>query len=261
MGSGSINFDRAVGYYDRSRMMTLEAEAQVVALLAEELAGRGRCLEIGIGTGRIALPLADAGIPMAGVDISSGMVSLLVAKAGGIVPFPLALADATALPFPADSFDAGLGSHVFHLIPPWRQALSELVRVVRPGGVILVSLRGGSHEAFKDIGERFAAEAGFSREAVGVRGTEELDEAFLAAGARVRPLPPVMERTQVLPEEVIGRFERGEFSYTWDIPDDVRAEAADRIRAWARQEYGALDKPIATERAIGWRAYDLPAGG
>lgn len=98
MGSGSVNFDRAVGYYDHTRHVTPEAEAEITALLSGELSGRGRCLEIGVGSGRIALPLALAGVAMAGVDISAGMIGLLVEKAGGRAPFPLALADATRLP-------------------------------------------------------------------------------------------------------------------------------------------------------------------
>ncbi len=54
----------------------------VVDLLAE-LAGGGRALELGIGTGRIALPLAERGVPVAGIDASAAMVARLRAKPGG----------------------------------------------------------------------------------------------------------------------------------------------------------------------------------
>ena len=54
----------------------------VVELLAE-LAGRGGALELGIGTGRIALPLAERGVRVAGIDSSDAMVSRLRAKPGG----------------------------------------------------------------------------------------------------------------------------------------------------------------------------------
>ena len=53
-----------------------------VELLAE-LAGRGRALELGIGTGRIALPLAKRGVPVHGIELSRAMVAQLRAKAGG----------------------------------------------------------------------------------------------------------------------------------------------------------------------------------
>jgi SAM-dependent methyltransferase len=46
------------------------------------LAGKGRALELAIGTGRIALPLAARGVPVAGIDLSQPMVARLRAKAG-----------------------------------------------------------------------------------------------------------------------------------------------------------------------------------
>ena len=57
-------------------------EAQTVAFL-KQLAGEGRTLELAIGTGRIALPLAAQGIPIDGIDISPAMVAQLRSKPGG----------------------------------------------------------------------------------------------------------------------------------------------------------------------------------
>jgi SAM-dependent methyltransferase len=47
------------------------------------LAGDGAALELGIGTGRIALPLAERGVPVHGIDLSEAMVARLKAKPGG----------------------------------------------------------------------------------------------------------------------------------------------------------------------------------
>lgn len=57
-------------------------ENAAVAFL-EELAGRGPALELAIGTGRIALPLAARGIRVDGIDISSAMIAQLRSKPGG----------------------------------------------------------------------------------------------------------------------------------------------------------------------------------
>src|SRR5213593_605183 len=54
----------------------------VVDLLVE-LAGSGRALELGIGTGRIALPLAQRGVPVHGIELSKAMAATLRAKPGG----------------------------------------------------------------------------------------------------------------------------------------------------------------------------------
>jgi SAM-dependent methyltransferase len=48
-----------------------------------EIAGSGRALELGIGTGRIALPLAKRGVPVHGIELSKAMVARLRAKPGG----------------------------------------------------------------------------------------------------------------------------------------------------------------------------------
>jgi SAM-dependent methyltransferase len=55
----------------------------VVAAFLEQLAGPGPALELAIGAGRIALPLAARGIRVDGIDISTAMVEQLRAKAGG----------------------------------------------------------------------------------------------------------------------------------------------------------------------------------
>jgi SAM-dependent methyltransferase len=57
-------------------------EVEAVAFL-EEHAGSGPALELAIGTGRIALPLAARGIQVDGIDISPAMIARLRAKPGG----------------------------------------------------------------------------------------------------------------------------------------------------------------------------------
>jgi SAM-dependent methyltransferase len=70
--------------YDESlgAMSEVSKVRPAVDLLAE-LAGSGSALELGIGTGRIALPLAERGVPVHGIDLSPAMVDRLRAKPGG----------------------------------------------------------------------------------------------------------------------------------------------------------------------------------
>jgi SAM-dependent methyltransferase len=70
--------------YDESEsgMFDPVAVDATVGVLAG-LAGSGRALELGIGTGRIALPLARRGVPVHGIDLSRAMVARLRAKPGG----------------------------------------------------------------------------------------------------------------------------------------------------------------------------------
>jgi hypothetical protein len=78
-------FDEGVAAtYDDSTaaMSTPEAVDPVVRFLAA-LAGSGRALELGIGTGRIAVPLAVHGVPVHGIELSRAMAARIAGKPGG----------------------------------------------------------------------------------------------------------------------------------------------------------------------------------
>lgn len=70
--------------YDEAHAEVFQADvvAPAVDVLAD-LAEGGRALELGIGTGRIALPLAERGVPVHGIELSGAMVDRLRAKPGG----------------------------------------------------------------------------------------------------------------------------------------------------------------------------------
>jgi SAM-dependent methyltransferase len=76
--------ERVAARYDESSAEMFEPEVvdPAVDFLAE-LAGEGRALELGIGTGRIALPLAQRGVPVHGIDLSRAMTSRLREKPSG----------------------------------------------------------------------------------------------------------------------------------------------------------------------------------
>lgn len=73
----------AATYDERSDDMFAPDLVGTTADFLAELAGGGRALELGIGTGRIALPLARRGVPVHGIDLSRAMVERLRAKPGG----------------------------------------------------------------------------------------------------------------------------------------------------------------------------------
>jgi SAM-dependent methyltransferase len=73
----------AATYDDASDPMFSPAVVDPVVDLLAQLAGDGRALELGIGTGRIALPLAARGVPVHGLELSNAMVARLRAKPGG----------------------------------------------------------------------------------------------------------------------------------------------------------------------------------
>jgi len=88
--------------YDESSAEMFEPSVVEPAVdFLAELAADGRALELGIGTGRVALPLAARGVPVHGIELSKAMVARLRAKPGGdeigvtIGDFSTATADGT----------------------------------------------------------------------------------------------------------------------------------------------------------------------
>lgn len=258
--TGSIRFDRAADHYDRTRAISDEAMARTIGLLAGELVGRGPILEVGVGTGLLALPLHDTGVLPVGLDLTEAMLRRLVDKAGGRAPpFPLVLGDATRMPFGDHAFGGAYLRWVLHLIPDWRRALAEIVRVVRPGGVLLANLGAYDGER-REVHERFAELAGISIRPVGLDwgAVDELDGAMRDRGATARELPPVREEGEYTIGGFLDEIRDNVFSWTWPLPDDVRLRAVERLRPWAKERFGALDEVRPFEHATIWRAYDLP---
>ncbi|MGW0519920.1 methyltransferase domain-containing protein [Crossiella sp. NPDC003009] len=102
----------------------------------------GRVLDFGCGLGRLSNALAETGCQVVGVDIAPSMVE----QAKAMSRFPerteFVAYDGRALPFPDASFDGVLSLIVLQHIPPLPKVASllELVRVVRPGGVLVLQL-------------------------------------------------------------------------------------------------------------------------
>jgi SAM-dependent methyltransferase len=254
--SGSISFDDAAGFYDKTRALSPDAAERVTDLLMSELDGRHRVLEIGVGTGRIALPLVAKGVSMVGVDLARNMLVRLIDNAGGTAPFPLVQADATLLPLADRSFDAAVVSWVLHLIGAWREVLAELVRTVG-SGVIVIDVGGEKESITSDLTWRFKDVAGVTDWPRGVADPDEVDRELTGLGAKARHLDPVLEVVDSTLEHHIGLLERGIYSVTWGLDEATRRAAAADLRAWAEDRYGSLTEVRRMEITHIWRAYDL----
>ena len=260
----SVNFDRAAEYYDATRALPHEAMASLLRVLVTELAERQPCLEIGVGTGRIARPLHARGIAMAGLDISEAMLRRLVTNADGVSPFPLLLADASGLPLAAQSFGSVLAVHVLHLIPAWREAVDEAVRVLRPGGALIASFPSGEAGTRQQVQmapwrpavREVLARHGIARVRSGA-GTPRDVESYLGDRAAARMLPPVrVLETQTL-AGTLRDLEAQLYSWTWPYPrEQVLAAGAD-IRAWAQGQDVRLDEEHPVEGTLEWWAFDV----
>ena len=131
-------FDRIARVYDlMNRVMTVGMDEQWRRRAADlAAAGPGsRALDVATGTGDLAIELASRGADVTGVDFSEGMLEIARQKAPHLT---FAAGNALALDFPDSSFDAatvGFGARNFDDLG---RGLSEMARVVKPGGRVVV---------------------------------------------------------------------------------------------------------------------------
>ena len=138
-------FDRIAGLYDRMNSVMTAGLHHRWRARAVELASPppdGSALDVATGTGDLAIALAlamGAGGEVVGSDFSTRMLELARAKAAGLdEPIRFEVANALELPYPDDAFDVatvGFGARNFSSL---ERGLSEMVRVVKPGGRVVV---------------------------------------------------------------------------------------------------------------------------
>ena len=108
-----------------------EYEDQIIPLVVSELAGVANVLDIGTGDGQIARALTATGCKVTGVDPTSAQITVAGERGGGP---SYVQSGACPLPFADASFDAALACLVFEHIDDVDGAISEVARVLRPGG-------------------------------------------------------------------------------------------------------------------------------
>ena len=126
----------AAVYDDHHGRMDPEPAAEFLA----GMAGDGRVLELAIGTGRVALPLAARGIRVEGVDASAAMIERLRAKPGG-ESIPVTVGDMAQVPVSGPFRLVYLVCNtLFGLLTQERQSecFGNVARVLEPGGVFVI---------------------------------------------------------------------------------------------------------------------------
>ncbi len=127
----SASYDTQMRFFDR--VLFGDSRAWVCAQAT------GDTLEVGIGTG-LNLPLYPPGIPLTGIDISPAMLAIAHDRARQLGrEVDLREADASALPFGDASFDTVVCTFSLCAIPDHHHAVSEMHRVLRPGGLLLLA--------------------------------------------------------------------------------------------------------------------------
>jgi SAM-dependent methyltransferase len=251
----SVSFDRAADYYDATRSLPAEVARAQTALLLDELGEPARpVLEIGIGTGRIAAPLADRH-RVIGIDLSREMLRVLAAKESGVVAVQ---GDVVRLPFRSAVFGAVIACHVLHLVRDWPGAVDEARRVLVPGGVLLAS-RGRPREGLgAELDARVREAAGMTEPFIGLDDLAELDARLAAAGWEVRQPPPIPSRSDRVVADYLEGLQANRFSWTWPLTEEQRRTAVEQVGAWVTERLGDPARVALPSPPIRWHAYRCP---
>ena len=246
--------ERVAARYDESHSERFD-QASVdppVDFLAD-LAGTGRALELGIGTGRIALPLAQRGVPVSGIELSKAMVARLRAKPGGAA-IAVTIGDfATATAEGTFSVAYLVFNTILNLTTQAAQVacFRNVAAHLEPGGCFVIEV---------EVPELRQLPPGETIRAFHVRGTSGgIDEYDVAAQGL----------TSHHFEIVDGRLERFSvpFRYAWPSELDLMAELAgmslrERWSGWTREAFtsdsrahvSVWEKPVAPAGTAAGRA-------
>jgi ubiquinone/menaquinone biosynthesis C-methylase UbiE len=127
----SVSYDRQMGFYDRVLLGDSRAWGLCAGHRAHPGSGRGHWPEPVVLSGRVELT---------GIDFSPAMLGIAQARARQLGrTVDLREADAQALPFPAASFGTVVCTFALCAIPDERRAVAEMIRVLRPGGLLLLA--------------------------------------------------------------------------------------------------------------------------
>ena len=142
-------------------------------------------VDVGTGTGRLALVLAAAGAAVTGLDASGEMLDVARRRAADAgLTLDLSRADAHALPLPDQSVDAAVSSRVLMHVPDWQRCVAELCRVAR-WRVVIDFPSARSLAALESAMRRRQQRAGRAVEAYRVLTERDVAEALGTHGFRV----------------------------------------------------------------------------
>jgi ubiquinone/menaquinone biosynthesis C-methylase UbiE len=259
-----VSFDRVAHLYDATRGLPDDVRDRIVDALLRALGGGPSLsiLELGAGTGRIGRPLAAHGVSYTGIDISPAMLERFRAVLPAGASARLIEGDIMALPFADGSFNVVLAVHVFHLVPDWEAALDEALRVLEPGGTLVLG---------RDQGEPGSPAVEIRRkwrELLAARGVQlrathwavgAIEAALTARGAYLAEYRSAEWERTVAPLDLMMLLRDRAYSASWDVPDEILHAVHEELVAWGQEEYGDLTAPRPSRFSFDWTVSRIPA--
>jgi len=136
-GDNKRFWNRYARLYDvEINLFSKAAYQQMYTMMLDALTPDMEVLEVATGTGLIACHIAGGVRHVTATDFSESMINV-AKKKHAPVNVNFRVEDATALSFADNSFDAVIISNALHIMPDPARALSEIRRVLKPGGLLI----------------------------------------------------------------------------------------------------------------------------
>jgi SAM-dependent methyltransferase len=213
----SLSFERIAGRYDATRGGEQRGR-RTAASLAPLLDPICPVVEVGIGTGVVALGLRELGFTVVGVDLSPAMAQRARRRLGPVV----AVADAAQLPVADAAIQQAVSVWLLHLVADRAAVLAEVARALRPGGRYLVSLawlrvppRDEVERLLFDMRNQLDPTGGWRDDQ-----RQVLDAADSAGFTVVDQRPGSPDEVAQSPAEVADGIEAKTWSSLWDLTDE-----------------------------------------
>lgn len=142
-------YDRLAGVYDAVDWLTANTTHRYRLRALPYLPDRAdaRVLEVGAGTGKFHIELAQRYTATAAVDLAYGMMQQTRKRLDPLdLEATLCQGNVYILPYPDDHFDAVVSTFVLTAVPDLARAMDEMMRVTRPGGAVVVVDAGESED-------------------------------------------------------------------------------------------------------------------
>jgi ubiquinone/menaquinone biosynthesis C-methylase UbiE len=254
----SLSFDPMARFYDESRIVEPGQLESALDFLARRFppASFPNLFEPGIGTGRIAIPLARRGYAVTGVDISGSMLMVLRQRLQGEQPtmeVSFQKASVTDLPFEDSRFDLAVAVHLFYFIKNWIRAADEILRVVRGKGPVILMHTGFGTEvpALNDRYKELCLELGCRIEAAGVSTTSAVVDYYRSRGCEVEWVRGKwcwVHRQSVIAS--LNYLKQRAFSFTLKTPEKTHREVMKRLENEVYERFGGPSKIIEVPNSI-----------
>jgi ubiquinone/menaquinone biosynthesis C-methylase UbiE len=256
----SITFDHAASYYDATRGFPPGIDQQAADLMVET-AGIRRdsiVLEIGVGTGRLALPLAQRTGPYYGVDLSGEMMHGLLNKRAAYPSgdIRLAQADVMQLPFATGSIDFAVLVNILHLIPHPQAAVRELERVLKPGGVAICGWDRRKEPTLQPLTEAWEQATG---ELMRFDSVDTGPETLAKCGWKPMAQAVLNYSSETSADQKANAFRKRVYSSMWRLPDHVWQAGVQAVETALAQYFPDPHQPEPVERRYYVAVYALPA--